>query len=51
MINLLNQLEEKWDVTLIDTPPLLVVAGATLPVKAFNNLILVINSQRCTNTI
>lgn len=44
MINLLAQLEEKWDVILIDTPPILVVTDASLLAKAVDNMILVIKS-------
>lgn len=44
MISLLTQLEEKWDVILIDTPPILVVTDASLLVKAVDNMILVIRS-------
>lgn len=44
MINLLAQLKEKWDVILIDTPPILVVTDASLLAKAVDNLILVIKS-------
>lgn len=44
MINLLAQLEEKWDVILIDTPPILVVTDASLLAKAVDNMILVIRS-------
>lgn len=44
MISLLNQLEEKWDVVLIDTPPILVVTDASLLAKAVDNMILVIKS-------
>lgn len=44
MISLLTQLEEKWDVILIDTPPILVVTDALLLAKAVDNMILVIKS-------
>lgn len=44
MISLLTQLEEKWDVILIDTPPILVVTDASLLAKAVDNMILVIKS-------
>ena len=44
MINLLTKLEEKWDVILIDTPPILVVTDASLLAQAVDNLILVIKS-------
>lgn len=44
MINLLTQLEEKWDVILIDTPPILVVTDASLLAKVVDNMILVIKS-------
>lgn len=44
MINLLAQLEEKWDVILIDTPPILVVTDASLLAKAVDNMILMIKS-------
>ena len=44
MINLLVQPEEKWDVILIDTPPILVVTDALLFGIAVDNLILVIKS-------
>lgn len=44
MVNLLTQLEQKWDVILIDTPPILVVTDASLLVKVVDNLILVIKS-------
>lgn len=39
MINLLAQLEEKWDVILIGTPPILVVTDASLLSIAVDNMI------------
>ena len=44
MVNLLARLEDKWDIILIDTPPILVVTDASLLAKVVDNLILVLKS-------
>ena len=42
MENLINELENEWDIILFDSPPLVAVTDATMVSKAIDKIIIVV---------